>query len=449
MSAVSTIPLARQYVDQAYSWRFADAPEPVRQVLRNCLLYNLTMGLAVDPADDPLDDILAGLAQESGGSSLLGGRGRRSPRDAAFINAGLITARGQNDTHPEVVTHIGCVVIPAVLALAEACAPEDLWDALLLGYELIPRLALGLADETSRRGFRATPLYGVLGAAVACARVLRLPASQAVSALAIAAQHASGTLQPWADGSQEWRLQVAKASRDAVVSALLARAGMQGAPACLEGASGFSRAYAGRSAMAQGAGLQDWQLPRMTFKPYPGCAFNQSPVHALRALLERIPADQVVALEVAMNPQDAAYPGIDAYGPFASPSGAIMSAPFMLAATLQDGQPGMAHFTRQFAAGPLHARSAMVRVRACATLDRWACRLSLTLASGAVYAGAHDGNFVLDRKQTLALCQGLAREWPERRVSVEALAAAVERDAWQAWRIAAYDHDVIIPSPLS
>lgn len=449
MTAVQDLPLARQFVDWAYALRHEEATEAVRQALRNCLLYNLTMGLAVDPADDPLGDSLAVVAGQAGTSRLLGGRGSRSARDAAFVNAGLITARGQNDTHPEAVTHIGCIVIPAVLALADEAAPEDIWDALLLGYELIPRLARGLAGETSRRGFRATPLYGVLGAAVACARVLRLPAEQAVSALAIATQHASGTLQPWVDGSQEWRLQVAKASRDAVDSALLARAGMQGAPRCLEGGSGFAQAYAGTPPAPDTAVFSGWHLPRMAFKPYPGCAFNQSAVHALRALLETVDAGQVVAVDVAMHPLDAAYPGIDAHGPFATPSGAIMSAPFMLAATLRDGQPGMAHFSTQFGPGPLHARAASVRVRACASVARWACRLSLTLADGTVHAGGCDGGFVLDARQTRALCQGVAREWPGGPARFAALAEAAEggAPAWPALCAAAYDrpHDTLRP----
>ncbi len=95
MTAVQDVPLARQFVDWAYALRDEAAPEPVRQALRNCLLYNLTMGLAVDPADDPLGDVLASVARAPGASRLLGGRGSRSACDAAFINAGLITARAR------------------------------------------------------------------------------------------------------------------------------------------------------------------------------------------------------------------------------------------------------------------------------------------------------------------------------------------------------------------
>jgi len=54
-STISASPdLAEQYAAWACALRYADAPRGVRQALRNCLLYNLTMALAVDPADDLL-----------------------------------------------------------------------------------------------------------------------------------------------------------------------------------------------------------------------------------------------------------------------------------------------------------------------------------------------------------------------------------------------------------
>lgn len=71
----------------------------------------------------------------------------------AFINASLTTARGQNDTHPQLLTHIGCIVIPAVLALAEMGeAPDQLvLYALLVGHESIPRISRSLAEQNTLR----------------------------------------------------------------------------------------------------------------------------------------------------------------------------------------------------------------------------------------------------------------------------------------------------------
>lgn len=57
-STISAPPdLAEQYAAWACALCYADAPRVVRQAMRNCLLYNLAMALAVDPADDPLADL--------------------------------------------------------------------------------------------------------------------------------------------------------------------------------------------------------------------------------------------------------------------------------------------------------------------------------------------------------------------------------------------------------
>ncbi|WP_082926389.1 MmgE/PrpD family protein [Cupriavidus sp. D384] len=408
------------------------APEPVRQALSACLLYNLTMGLAVNPGDDELGAILATVASSPGDSRLLNGWSPRSAQDAAFINAALITARGQNDTHPEVVTHIGCVVIPAVLALADECVSslEDVLSAILAGYEVIPRLAKGLARQSGERGFRATPVFGPIGAAVACARLLRLSVLETANALSIATQYSSGTLQTWIDGSHEWRLQVAKASRDAVSATLLARAGMQGSAGCLEGENGFARAYSGGYPNFDFTG---WRILEMAYKPYPGCAFNQGPVHALREVFRRsdVAPEKVTQINVHLHPSDAGYPGIRAYGPFSSPAGAIMSLPFMLAATLRDGLPRTQHFNKEFDCGSLHELCLCIRVHASDNLDRWHCSIDAHFDDGTVqtqlFAPPHP--FVFDWQEIQALTQRLSNEWPVNRDhgKYPALAQAVER----------------------
>lgn len=398
----------------AMNLRFEQAPPEVRQALRSCLLYNLSMGLAVDESADTLGRALRCIADADGPARIFGARGRRSAADAAFINASLITARGQNDTHPEVVTHIGCIVIPAVLALADQVeAPaQRVLDALLVGYESIPRIAHSLSAQSTRRGFRASSLYGSLGAALACAVVLGLSAQQACNALSIATNMASGLLQTWTDGSQEWRLQIAKTSRDGVHAALLAREGVSGAQFCLEGSSGFGAAYAGALPTLDFSG---WRTPQMVFKPYPGCAFNQAPVQALRDLQAAVVFDAaaVEQLDIYMHPSDAQYPGVARHGPFESPSGAIMSAPFMLAATLVHGAPRMAHFEQQLSQPQLHQLARRIRVHASAQIAPWACELALTTKAGAMHRQRFNPEhpFQLDWDQTQALAAQVAREW--------------------------------------
>ncbi|MGS1005878.1 MmgE/PrpD family protein [Achromobacter anxifer] len=412
-------PQERSLAAQLSSWAlrlsFDRAPGAVKQAIANCLLYNLTMALAMDEASDPLGLALHGIADAAGPARLFGGRGTRGAADAAFINASLITARGQNDTHPGVVTHIGCIVIPAVLAVADLvdATPGRVLDALVVGYEAIPRVAHRLSAETTRRGFRASSLYGSLGAALACSALLGLTAAQTRNALSIATNLASGLLQTWTDGSQEWRLQIAKTSRDGVHAALLARAGVTGAEFCLEGDSGFGAAYAGKAPVLD---FDGWRAPEVVFKPYPGCAFNQAPVQALRDLMAAVAMDAatVERIEIRLNPADAGYPGVALHGPFESPSGAIMSAPFMLAATLLHGMPRIAHFESQRQRADLHLLSQRIQVRPSPAIRPWTCELELRTFAGEVHRQVFDPSmpFRLDWEQTLGLAMDVAQEWP-------------------------------------
>jgi 2-methylcitrate dehydratase PrpD len=89
----------------------------------------------------------------------------------------------------------------------------------------------------------------------------------------------------------------------------------------------------------------DWAILRVTFKPFPVCAFNQTPVTAALALREKLGGAGLRAVRVRMNPYETGYAGMDAVGPFDSISGTLMSIPFCIAATLLYGIPDMKRMT--------------------------------------------------------------------------------------------------------
>lgn len=78
----------------------------------------------------------------------------RSPAHAAALNAARLPSRSQNDTHAAISGHLGCVVWPAVLALAEHCESDaaDVMAAALAGFEVAVRMAGDLAADTTARG---------------------------------------------------------------------------------------------------------------------------------------------------------------------------------------------------------------------------------------------------------------------------------------------------------
>ena len=86
----------------------------------------------------------------------------------------------------------------------------------------------------------------------------------------------------------------------------------------------------------------EWSVQRVTFKPFPVCAFNQTPVTGALILRDRLEERAPKQVRVRMNPFETGYAGMDAKGPFDSISGTLMSIPFCIALTLLRGTPSMA-----------------------------------------------------------------------------------------------------------
>ncbi|WP_423455019.1 MmgE/PrpD family protein [Ottowia sp. VDI28] len=390
-------------------------PDVVLERMACCLLYNLCLGrAAADPAH-PVQHAIRAVCTANGMATLLGG-GTRSALDAAAANAAAITLRGQNDTHAAMNGHLGCLVIPAVLALAQEQGADasTFVAALVAGYEVAPRIAEGMAAAAMERGWRGTSLFGIFGVAAACARLLKCDADQIANALSLSANFAGGLVRCYAEGTSEWAVQVAHAARSGLNAALLAHHGMKAASEILEGKGGFYRAIGGAT---RPISLEGWRSEEVSFKPFPGCAINQVPTAVLLDLLrqEGLRAEQVEDIELHLHPSHAAYPGVERHGPFDSSAAAIMSAPFMLQLALEHGGLLQTDFANRYSADPVHARSKQVRVRADEALAPFECRLGVHLLDGRRFSASSTGTqtLVMGWEQTVALTRGLANENPE------------------------------------
>jgi 2-methylcitrate dehydratase PrpD len=326
-------------------------PPDVLEKARTCLLnsYGIALGCHATPyAPVARRAALAMDGEVAGGATLLGDGRRTSVAGAALANSALFHGRAQEDTCG--AAHFGAIMVPLLSAMIEAHGypVNRLIPALVAGYEAGGLLELAYSPRTTPAGLRASPLYGAIAAAAAAARLMALPAPQAAAALSNAAAFAGGTLQSFDDGTDEWRYQVGVAGRLGYVAAQLASAGSVSAPRAFEGRTGFVQAYARTvcdvEALAARLG-RDWSIHRVTFKPYPVCAFNQTPVTAALQLRERIGDAGIRRVRVRMNPYETGYAGMDAKGPFSSLSGTLMSIPFCIANTLRNGIPSVQNMT--------------------------------------------------------------------------------------------------------
>jgi 2-methylcitrate dehydratase PrpD len=326
-------------------------PPEVEEKARACLLngYGIALGCHATPYAPVARAAAIAMEGERPEGATLWGDGRRTTvAGAALANAALAHGRAQEDTCG--AAHLGAIMIPLLTALLEArrLPTEHLLPALVAGYEAGGLFERAYAGQTTPAGLRASPLYGTIAAAAAAAKALALSEDQAAAALSNAAHFAGGILQSFADGTDEWRYQVGQAAVNGLAAAELARAGSVSAPYAFEGPAGYVRAFARVQADVPAllARLgRDWATLRVTFKPFPVCAFNQTPVTAALALRERIAGRPIARIAVRMNPYEVGYAGMDSKGPFSTVSGTLMSIPFCIAVTLLRGTPTMGTMT--------------------------------------------------------------------------------------------------------
>ncbi len=342
--------LVAQIADFTSKLTLDNLPPPVVEKARSCILNAFGMGL------NGLDTPYAKVAREAAiatdgevrdGATLFGDGRKTTIGGACLANSALFHGRAQEDSCG--AAHFGTVLIPMLIAMTEVKRyPLDrLIPALVAGYEAGGLLEIAFAGRTTPAGFRSTATYGVIAAAAAAARLMESDAKVTAAALANAVSFTGGVLQSFADGTDEWRYQPGIVARNGMTAAALAQAGSVSAPHALEGKVGFVRSFAGVEAprdLAASLGVE-WATLRVTFKPYPVCAFNQTPVTAALKLRDALGGTLPEGVRVRMNPYETGYAGMDAIGPFNSISGTLMSIPFCIATTLVHGAPDMKRMT--------------------------------------------------------------------------------------------------------
>lgn len=416
-------------------------PESTVRKARSLLLYGLAAGITSANATAPRS-VAAALRREygpaGGNATCLAGGMRVSMGAAAFANAVLLHVRMQDDAHP--AGHMGTVILPAALALAEAKSStgRDLLAAIISGYEVALRIGRDHAADLSGRGFRTTPIYGAFGAAAACARLLELDAQRTAHALALTT-HGVGGLREFADaGTDEYPFQAGFGARSGLTCALLADEGIAGAPTALTGRAGFFHAFAGKETdyakrLLDGLGI-NYELERVTYKPYPGGQFHRGVIRGFAALREQAAGARLVSAQVLMHPFEAAFLGLDYNGPYHTYAQAFYSVPFCAALAWIHGTVTFAGLNQRDAAEVLDI-VARTRVISDAGRERYKPLARVTLDDGRVLEWADDpgeDSYTLNWETALDMTHRLCAEAGVAPQLATALAEAVAHvDAMQ------------------
>jgi 2-methylcitrate dehydratase PrpD len=287
-SPATSAPLADDYTlrlcEQLARWRYEDLPPEVVRMLKFFLLDTLGVIAGASNAAG-IRELNQRLSKwETGGSATgLIGKRRYSPPTAALANGAAAHALDFDDQHDPARVHTNCVVLPTLLATAEdidKVSGRDFLLAYAIGAELHARLGLACYNSLGK-GWHPTMVFGTPAASLGAASLLKLDAAGMRNALGMAFHQTSGSAQSMRDGVISKRLGAGFAARAAVLGAFLAADGLTGTRRTLEGNAGLFALYE-RDEVKTELITKDlgshWRITEYSFKPYPCCRCNHTPI---------------------------------------------------------------------------------------------------------------------------------------------------------------------------
>ena len=259
--------------------RFEDLPASTVTAAKRVLLDASGAIWAASGLAPEVEPFIA-LARSGGAGpcAILGTGHRASAPMAALANGAMAHAIDYEDAFDRAPGHPNASLVPALIALAQAEAPVDgrrLITALAVGCEVSCRMGLALRRPMEAGGWYPPPILAGFGAVAGAANLLGLSAGQVRDALSL--MLCQMTMPGEIKHSPTTVIRAVREAfpaQAAVQSVLLARGGVAGFEAPLEGKAGFFALYAGgeyeAADLTQGLG-ENFLIEQLTFKPWPSC----------------------------------------------------------------------------------------------------------------------------------------------------------------------------------
>ena len=312
------------------------------------------LGVALAGVKTPWAEKVASVAAAWGGAgqATLWGRGQRGSVVAAALVNGTAAHALDYDDDPG-CCHIGAVIIPAALAVAEAqgASPQSFLTAVCAGYDVTTRVSDGVDPaRLYARGCHPTSVCGVFGAAAAAGRLMELRPDALSHTLGIAGSFSAGNMEFLSDGAMTKRLQAGKAAADGVLAAQLGARGFTGPRSVLEGPYGLWRYTESLRAAAFTADLGvRYAVREVHFKSHACCLSSAAAIDSLLRLAgaARLGPKDIDAIRVGLCKAGYAIVG-EPYPADHAPSNMLeaqMSLRFTLAVGLIDGLVGAQQFS--------------------------------------------------------------------------------------------------------
>ncbi len=285
---------------------FAAATHALPQAARDDavrLLGDTLAGGAAGARSVEAQKLLGALPQEGGKARLLNG-GSASFADAAFFNGFAVHCLEWDAVHEGAVVHALSVVTAALLATSDRLQdvdPEEFLAALAIGVDIAS--GLGIA-ATGPMAFFRPATAGVIGAALASARLEGVAPDKFPDIMGLAYSFSAGTMQAHVEASIALPLQIGNAARAAVTAVALVEAGMDGPRDILEGPFGYSKLIEPLDLERYTTDLGTvWRISEVATKPFPSGRASHGALGALEQMhREGLRLEDVVKVELFAPP---------------------------------------------------------------------------------------------------------------------------------------------------
>ena len=277
---------------------YDDLPPRILRHAKRCLIDLIGVAAAGSTTDlsriirnHAADHFAAG--QDSAAQLVFDGRGV-SPVGAALANGMTIDAFDAHDGHPLTKGHVGCGVLPALMAFCQAEAvsdAEEFLTALVIGYEVGTRA--GIALHATAPDYHTSGAWVALACAALGCRIKKLSPAQLREALGIAEYHGPRSqMMRCIDHPTMVKDGSGWGAMAGVSAAYLAADGFTGAPALT--------VMDDRAAEFWNDLGISWRITEQYFKAYPVCRWAQPAMEAAMQLAagEQVSADTIKSIEV-------------------------------------------------------------------------------------------------------------------------------------------------------
>ncbi|TFG70945.1 MAG: MmgE/PrpD family protein, partial [Anaerolineales bacterium] len=274
----------------------------------------------------------------------------------AMLNATFAHAIELDDGHKFAGVHAGAVVVPTALEIGAelGCSGKQILTAIVLGYEIVYRLAVAQSPTLINHGFHPSATCDTIGAMVVAGKLMNLNEEQMANGIGMAGLQAAGLMEATVSGQQSKCVMVGNAAFNGISCSYISQQGLEGTTTVFEGKMGLFRAMSKEISPEEVCNElgQTYLIGDTYNKFYPTCRHSQPAIEAALNLAgaHNIDADQVERVKVGTH--QVAYDLTGTIHEPQTPGEAKFSIPYGIALALKEHGVSVLHLQEKYYTNP-------------------------------------------------------------------------------------------------